>query len=98
MQHERLSRELRVWKQFFRDMVQEAAHTARKTVEELRTRYHLIRLREELRDRYAQLGERFFESLEKDGEEHREEIEALVREIYEYRELIRDLESMLRSL
>jgi len=96
MDPERIRREVRVWRGFFRQIVEEAASKARERMEELRTRYHLIRLREELREAYARLGQAFFESLDREEELDQEAMQKLIREIYEYRELIRDLESMLR--
>ncbi len=95
MHEERIRREVRVWREFFRQFVEETAMKARETLEELRTRYHLIRLREELRDAYARLGQAFFESLEREEEPDQEAMQKLIKEIYEYRELIRDLEDML---
>lgn len=100
MRSERITKEIRVWKGFLKDMAQEAVYAARRTGEELKTRYQILRLREELRDRYAQLGKRFFESLEKEegNVDVRDEIQELVREIYEYQQWIRDLEEKLHDL
>ena len=95
MYEERIRREVRVWREFLRQFVEETAMKAREAMEELRTRYHLIRLREELREAYARLGQAFFESLEREEEPDQEAMQKLIKEIYEYRELIRDLEDML---
>lgn len=96
MNEARLHRELRVWREFLKQFAEETATKAREALDELRTRYHLIRLREELRDAYARLGQVFFESLEQEEGARNEDIEKLIKEIYEYRELIQDLENIIR--